>query len=233
MDKKDTVKKWLDSFCTFKATEWALLPDIELYMDQVTSYLRRQLALQEKDEKTPIITSNMINNYAKGGHIERSKEKRYNKEQLASLYMICSIKQALSINDSSLLLSSLKETRTTEELYTEFLALQSEVAKRFENLSLSDSEKDELLKIALSLSLSSVAERLIAERIISLFYPEAPTPEKEDKKAEKEKKAEKKAKEESEKKKAKEEEKKSEKKAEKKSEKDKEKDKSKKKSEKE
>ena len=231
MDKKDTVKKWLDSFCTFKATEWALLPDIELYMDQVTGYLRRQLALQEKDEKNPIITSNMINNYAKGGHIERSKEKRYNKEQLASLYMLCSIKQALSINDASLLLSSLKESRSTEELYTEFLALQSEVAKRFENLSLSDSEKDELLKIALSLSLSSVAERLIAERIISLFSPEAPTPEKEDKKAEKEKKAEKKAKEESEKKKAKEEEKKSEKKAEKKSEKDKEK--SKKKSEKE
>jgi hypothetical protein len=239
MDKKDTVKNWLDQFCSFKATEWALLPDIELYMDQVTSYLRRQLALQEKDEKNPIITSNMINNYAKGGHIERSKEKRYNKEQLASLYMLCSMKQALSINDASLLLSSLKEPRTTEELYTEFLAIQGEVTKRFENLSINDAEKDEMLKIALSLSLSSVAERLIAERIISLFYPEEPNTEKEEKKTEKksekekDKKSEKKAKEESEKekKKAKEEEKKSEKKAEKKSEKDKEK--SKKKSEKE
>jgi DNA gyrase/topoisomerase IV subunit A len=102
-----------------------------------------------------------------------------------------------------------------------------------------DAEKDEMLKIALSLSLSSVAERLIAEKIISLFYPEEPNTEKEEKKTEKksekekDKKSEKKAKEESEKekKKAKEEEKKSEKKAEKKSEKDKEK--SKKKSEKE
>jgi chromatin remodeling complex protein RSC6 len=122
----------------------------------------------------------------------------------------------------------LKESRSTEELYTEFLARQSEVTKRFENLSINDAEKDEMLKIALSLSLSSVAERLIAEKIISLFYPEEPNTEKEEKKTEKksekekDKKSEKKAKEESEKekKKAKEEEKKSEKKAEKKSEKD-------------
>lgn len=208
MDKMTDLKEWLDRFCSFKATDWALLPDIELYMDQVTSYLRRQLALQEKDEQNPIITANMINNYAKGGHIERSNQKRYNKEQLASLYMLCSIKQALSINDASLLLFSLKQASSTEALYTEFTELQKEVASRFKGISVTDTEEKELLKIALSLSLSSVAERLIAERIISVFYPEKAEEEKEDKKAKKtekkeEEKAEKKA--EKEKKKAKEE----------------------------
>ncbi len=216
MDKMNDLKEWLDRFSSFKATDWTLLPDIELYMDQVTSYLRRQLALQEKDEENPIITSNMINNYAKSGHIERSNQKRYNKDQLASLYMLCSIKQALSINDASLLLSSLKDESSTEALYKEFVEIQRDIASRFESISVTDTEKNELLKVALSLSLSSVAERLVAERIISAFYPEEVEIEKEDKKSKKsekkdEEKAEKKA--EKEKKKAKEESEKEKKKA--------------------
>lgn len=187
MKNKESLKKWLAEFQSFKATEWELLPDIDLYMDQVTNYLRRQLALQEKDEENPIITSNMINNYIKGGHIDRANQKRYNKEQLASLYMLCSIKQSLSISDSSLLLSSLKEDSSTKALYTEFIQLQKSIATRFSDFmeSCESKTKNELLSTALSLALSSVAEQLVAEKILSLFYIEE---DEQEKKKEKEKK---------------------------------------------
>lgn len=191
MKNKETLKDWLTEFQSFKATEWGLLPDIDLYMDQVTNYLRRQLALQEKDEENPIITSNMINNYIKGGHIDRATQKKYNKEQLASLYMLCSIKQSLSINDASLLLSSLKEGSSTEALYTEFIQLQKSISTRFADF-MADCEsktKNELLSTALSLALSSVAEQLLAEKILSLFYIEEDEQEKK-KKKEKKKKSE-------------------------------------------
>ena len=190
MDSKESVKEWLDKFHDFKATEWTLLPDIELYMDQVTNYLRRQLSLQEKDEENPIITPNMINNYVKGGHIERTNQKRYNKEQLASLYMLCSIKQSLSINDASLLLSLLREDRSYEQLYTEFIAIQKSIATDISEKVPKDEDlqRNELLTLALSLALRSVAEQLVAQKILSLFYPEKRSEEKKKEKDEKDKK---------------------------------------------
>ena len=190
MENKESVKEWLDKFHDFKATEWALLPDIELYMDQVTNYLRRQLSLQEKDSENPVITPNMINNYVKGGHIERTNQKRYNKEQLASLYMLCSIKQSLSINDAALLLSLLKEERSYEQLYTEFIAIQKSIATDISEKVPKDEslQKNELLTLALSLALSSVAEQLVAQKLLSLFYPEEQPEEKKKEKEEKEKK---------------------------------------------
>ena len=190
MESKESVKEWLDKFHDFKATEWTLLPDIELYMDQVTNYLRRQLSLQEKDEENPIITPNMINNYVKGGHIERTNQKRYNKEQLASLYMLCSIKQSLSINDASLLLSLLREDRSYEQLYTEFIAIQKSIATDISEKVPKDEDlqRNELLTLALSLALRSVAEQLVAQKILSLFYPEKRSEEKKKEKDEKDKK---------------------------------------------
>ncbi|MBE6696729.1 MAG: DUF1836 domain-containing protein [Ruminococcaceae bacterium] len=190
MESKESVKEWLEKFHDFKATEWALLPDIELYMDQVTNYLRRQLFLQEKDEANPIITPNMVNNYVKGGHIERTNQKRYNKDQLAALYMLCSMKQSLSISDASLLLSLLKEERSYEQLYTEFIAIQKNIAANISEKVPKDDDlqKNELLTLALSLALSSVAEQLVAQKILSLFYPEQKQEEKKKEKDEKDKK---------------------------------------------
>lgn len=42
---------------------WDALPDIDLYMDQVVSYLPRQSV----GGKAPAVTSAMINNYVKDG----------------------------------------------------------------------------------------------------------------------------------------------------------------------
>ena len=59
-----------------RPAEWEQIPDIDLYKDQLTEYLKRQhigfvLGMEEP------LTSAMINNYIKVGVLPRAKGKRY------------------------------------------------------------------------------------------------------------------------------------------------------------
>ena len=93
------LQSWAKSFREFKANEWDTLPDIDLYMDQVIGYLNRQLKNQGKDdrEEGQILTPSMINNYVKSGLVTHPDRKKYVREHLAQLYMLCSMKQILNI----------------------------------------------------------------------------------------------------------------------------------------
>ncbi len=96
-----------------------MLPDIDLYMDQV-------LALSEKyfgafsDSNEVGITSSMLNNYVKQKVIPSPDKKRYNKEHLARFLMICILKRVLSIAKIKQLFDSLFETYTVREVYEVF-----------------------------------------------------------------------------------------------------------------
>jgi DNA-binding transcriptional MerR regulator len=96
-----------------------MLPDIDLYMDQV-------LALSEKyfgafsDSNEVGITSSMLNNYVKQKVIPAPDKKRYNKEHLARFLMICILKRVLSIAKIKQLFDSLFETYTVREVYEVF-----------------------------------------------------------------------------------------------------------------
>ncbi len=79
----------------FQPTPWDLIPDLGLYMDQVITYVERQ----SKDlfmEGDHIFTPSMINNYVKIGLVDRPVAKKYGREQLAQLLMICVLKQSIS-----------------------------------------------------------------------------------------------------------------------------------------
>ena len=53
---------------------WNELPDIALYMDQLISYMPRQLI--RFDQSAPL-TPAMVNNYIKDGLVPRAEGKRY------------------------------------------------------------------------------------------------------------------------------------------------------------
>ena len=80
--------------------DWDTLPDIDLYMDQVVSYLPRQSV----GGKVPSMTSAMINNYVKDGLLPRACGKRYHKEHLIYLTAIGLLKNVLTVKDMKLLL---------------------------------------------------------------------------------------------------------------------------------
>ncbi len=87
----------------FSPIPWDLIPDFGLYMDQVVTFVERQCkTLFMEGER--VFTPAMVNNYVKYGLVSRPIEKKYGREQLAQLMMICVLKQSTSTDGMKALL---------------------------------------------------------------------------------------------------------------------------------
>lgn len=107
-----------DRLRTQRPVDWEQLPDFSLYMDQVLSYMERQVLRFDGDDG---LTAAMVNNYTKGGLLPRAEGKKYSREHLAYLTVICVLKQVLSTRDMKLLLDQeLKDSGSVETGYTTF-----------------------------------------------------------------------------------------------------------------
>lgn len=93
-----TFSELEENFASYSVPTWEELPDIELYMDQVISILKKYLEMYYETIGTDkIVTSSMINNYVKLGTIPAPVKKRYSKVHLAYLIIICTLKQTLDM----------------------------------------------------------------------------------------------------------------------------------------
>ncbi len=107
----------------FHLPRWIELPNIDLYIDQLVSFLEQYLAGyikndNEKNEK--IITKTMINNYVKQEIIKPPINKKYNKEHISSLFVIFILKEVYSINEIEKLIHLAIETSPIEQAYNRF-----------------------------------------------------------------------------------------------------------------
>ena len=93
----DILNKWLDELNHFSYKDYQELPDIDLYMDQVVTFLDKQLAIFQTSSLDKQITSSMINNYVKGEVVSAPISKKYNREHLALIEEVCTLKQVLTI----------------------------------------------------------------------------------------------------------------------------------------
>ena len=88
-------------------TEWSQLdfiypediPAIELYMDQITTFMEQQLKGNKRNADDKILTKTMINNYSKNDLLPPSDKKKYSKDHIILLIYIYYLKNFLSIND--------------------------------------------------------------------------------------------------------------------------------------
>lgn len=101
---------------------WEQLPDLELYMDQVLSLLERFLSAAPGFEEKGI-TASMVNNYVKLGVMPPPVKKRYTREHLAYLVMICVLKASLPMGAIRCLLASETAAASTGEVYDRFCAM--------------------------------------------------------------------------------------------------------------
>lgn len=65
IDKDNLLNSILESFSRIDAIKTEEIPNIELYMDQVTTFMDAQLCSTKRYEEDKILTKTMINNYAK------------------------------------------------------------------------------------------------------------------------------------------------------------------------
>ena len=150
------------------------LPDIELYKDQVLTYMQRQHVLANPSAE---LTGAMINNYIKSGLLPRPSGKRYSKQHLAYLTAICQLKQLLCVSDVDVLLKAQPDLANTEAFYTRYtLALDHALADTAGTLD-ANLPQAEIAAKALELALRAYADRLAAMQLLTLLTYEKP-PEK-------------------------------------------------------
>ena len=112
------------------------IPNIDLYMDQVTTFMDSNLARSKRYDSDKILTKTMINNYAKNDLLPPPFKKKYSKEHLLVLIFIYYLKNILSINDIQTLLSPLTEKYFTaadglslEDIYETVFELEEKQVK--------------------------------------------------------------------------------------------------------
>lgn len=119
---------------SFYIPKWEEIPNIDLYMDQIVTLLEEYLKTFIIDPKEKIITKTMINNYVKQNIIKMPVNKKYNKNHIASLLVICVLKQVYSITDISNLINLSFKNNTPEEAYNKFrMALEKSIDEIFYN----------------------------------------------------------------------------------------------------
>lgn len=154
------------------------LPDIDLYVEQMTSYLEERMgdSLRVNDEK--IITKPMVNNYTKAGLLPRPNQKRYNRDHLISLAYICLLKQSLTFNDIKAAFDVAGSTEQLKFIYEEFAQMCEEYRetyvqmqqKRLERIKARlgpDATEAQIALLQVSLnSIEATADRLMCARIL-------------------------------------------------------------------
>ena len=85
------------------------IPGIELYMDQVTTFMEQHLDHAKRHEDDKVLTKTMINNYAKNDLLPPPVKKKYSREHMLMLIFIYYYKSLLSIGDIQTLMQPLSD----------------------------------------------------------------------------------------------------------------------------
>ena len=103
------------------------IPNIDLYMDQVTTFMEEQLAHSKRYQEDKILTKTMINNYAKNNLLPSPVKKRYSREHLLVLIFIYYFKNILSINDIQTLLNPITDNYFKSQEKLDLTSIYEEV----------------------------------------------------------------------------------------------------------
>ena len=136
MSYNSDMKKIVDEFRKTDYIRPEDLPNIDLYMDQVITFMDRHLETTRRFSSDKLLTKTMINNYTKNDLLPSPEKKKYTKDHLFLLIYIYYMKNFLSINDIQTMLKPLTEKyfggkgdRTLEDIYMFLICSMSTASK--------------------------------------------------------------------------------------------------------
>ena len=131
VDTSDMLKSIFDTFSGLDYIRPEDIPNIDLYMDQVTTFMEDHLKKTRRYPDDKILTKTMINNYAKNDLLPPPTKKKYSREHMLVLIFIYYFKNLLSITDIQSLLKPLTNKYFKngkdfgmEEVYKEVFSLE-------------------------------------------------------------------------------------------------------------
>lgn len=186
----DLINSIIDSLDRIENVQLSDIPNMDLYMDQLTTFMDERL---HKTTRYPgedkILTKTMINNYAKNDLLPPPIRKKYSKDHLILLIFIYYFKTVLSISDVQTLLDPLKKRfhisdtdgLTLSEIYQtifdieekevdplkEDLLKKADIANSlFEDAEDADKNEMKLFAFLSLLAYDVYAKKLIIEKVI-------------------------------------------------------------------
>ena len=195
MNTKQFLSDILDEFNRIDYVKPEDIPNIDLYMDQVTTFMDSQLATSKRHEGDKILTKTMINNYAKNDLLPPPEKKKYSKEHVLTLIFIYYFKSILSISDIQSILNPITDKyfgkgsseMSLEDIYKEVFGLEhqetlnimKDLAKKFntsmktfEGMEGEDAELLRTFSFICMLSYDVYLKKTIIERIVDQMLHE-------------------------------------------------------------
>ncbi len=133
MTKEEYIKGLIDDLKDVKYIMPDDIPNIDLYMDQVTTFMDKHLKSSKRYTEDKLLTKTMINNYTKNELLPPPNKKKYSKEHMFLLIFIYYFKNILSINDIQNIFNPLTQRYygagskvSLEEIYEEIFRLEKE-----------------------------------------------------------------------------------------------------------
>ena len=167
------------------------IPNIDLYMDQVTTFMDKCLAQYKRYDDDKVLTKTMINNYTKAKIFPAPVKKKYSRTHLMLLIMIYHLKSVLSIKDIGILFqTALKETnkakqeRMIESIYRGFVSLQKQTITYLagaaegkpdesfygkESILMYSDDEEKRIMMTLALAIRANTEKQLAEKVLDLY----------------------------------------------------------------
>lgn len=205
IDKNNLLDSILASISRIDFVKSTDIPNIDLYMDQVTSFMEKELKSTKRNDDDKVLTKTMINNYAKNDLLPAPIKKKYSKEHLLLLTFIYYFKNIMSMKDIETLLKPITEKYFQSDsdiniarIYDEVCAfekertslLQKDIEQIYHNSMETFTDIDEenrdylqFFSFICSLSLDVYVKQLLIEKLI-----DATSSNEETKDTEKEKK---------------------------------------------
>ncbi len=214
IDMKDFLNSIIKTLHEIDYVKPEDLPNIDLYMDQVTTFMDSQLEASKRHPEDKILTKTMINNYAKNDLLPPPEKKKYSREHILCLIFIYYLKNILSISDIQRILNPItdkyfgkkpKSPLNMTDIYQEVFSLENEETKNllkdlgrkynisqktfteYEDLSGEDREFLQTFAFICELSFDVYIKKMLIEKIID----EMPEKNKKEIKSQRDKKSKK------------------------------------------
>lgn len=188
---EEILETFKEKIKTVSVVEIADIPKIDLYMDQVTTFMDQALAPYKRSSDGKVLTKTMINNYTKAKVLPPPVKKKYGRTHIMLLIMIFHLKSVLSIKDIATLFQPIfalptKEDaeKQTEKIYAGFIYLQKATLTYmqasaegiiddtlFQQEIMADYDEEmKKIMLILLLSIRANAEKHLAEKVLDLYF---------------------------------------------------------------
>ena len=133
IDSNDILNSILNSISRIDYIHSTEIPNMNLYMDQVTTLMEEGLSSTKRYDDDKILTKTMINNYTKNNLLPPPDKKKYSKEHVLLLIFIYYYKGIIPMNEIQTLLKPLTDRYfqngqifDLESVYKEVVVLEKE-----------------------------------------------------------------------------------------------------------